>query len=643
MKIVLIGNVANGIGLQRDAEILSAYLSSRGHVVAMQQYDQPASATGFDLAIFLETMSEHLVPIASRHWIIINPEWFKPDFMRPVQRHCEKVLAKTRDAERILRAHFSSVHYIGFTCADRRDTTIPRVPECLHVGGNSGHRGTAAVLSAWREYRYWDSTPLPPLTVISNSKTVTPIADIPGITFIRRATDDDVTRLQNSCLYHILPSAYEGYGHALHESQSVRAILLTTQAPPMTELCAPFEVAPSLTKKACLATLHEVSPSAIRSAISRMMALPNYDVARMQVEARARFERDNADFERRMDALLTPETITVEWPPDPLETGPKGPLASLHTPTITPRPIRIAVLGNFRPEHSTENDLAWTLTDMGHRVIKFQEDEDSTEDILTGASTCNLFLYIHTHGWVTPGRMTVDELITRLSAEAIPTASFHLDRYWGLNALDRREDRIGEHPFWRTDRVFTADGGNQQRFADRGVAHSWLAPGVVRRDCYRGVSREDLEIDVGFVGAEGYHSEYQFRGQLIEFLRAAYGSRFRIFTGYRGRDLNDLYASIRVVVGDSCFGGSDYYWSDRVPETLGRGGFLLHPTCRGLQIPGLVTFTPGDLHELQDLIDYYLAHDSEREHLRCAAHHWVCEHETYNNRMTTLLRTVGLA
>jgi hypothetical protein len=147
---------------------------------------------------------------------------------------------------------------------------------------------------------------------------------------------------------------------------------------------------------------------------------------------------------------------------------------------------------------------------------------------------------------------------------------------------------------------------------------------------------------VGFVGAEGYHPEYPWRGQLIEFLRAVYGSRFKVFTGYRGQALNDLYASIGVVVGDSCFGGSDYYWSDRVPETTGRGGFLLHPECRGLRIPGLALYEPQNLTELQDRIDYYLAHESEREHLRCAAHQWVKNWETYHNRMDTLLRKCGL-
>lgn len=151
-----------------------------------------------------------------------------------------------------------------------------------------------------------------------------------------------------------------------------------------------------------------------------------------------------------------------------------------------------------------------------------------------------------------------------------------------------------------------------------------------------------MDIEVGFVGATGYHPEYPFRGELLQFLKEAYGERFRVFSGYRGAELNDLYASIRVVVGDSCFGGSDHYWSDRVPETLGRGGFLIHPETKGLRIPGLVTFSPGNLFELQDKIDYYLEREEERLSCVKVASAWVRENETYHNRMKTLLQTMEI-
>lgn len=313
--------------------------------------------------------------------------------------------------------------------------------------------------------------------------------------------------------------------------------------------------------------------------------------------------------------------------------------------------MTIAVCGNHRVVYCTESELVWTLEQMGHKVLRFQENETTTEEMLQQCvrENARLFLYIHTHGWSSRGTITLKDLLMSLARAGVKTASFHLDRYWGLNRADKREERIGVHPFWHTDRVFTADGGNQQGFMDKKVVHSWLPPAVAKRHCFRGKVRPEYEVDVAFVGAKGYHPEYLFRGQLIAWLTDTYGPRFKRFGGdcpggvVREENLNDLYASAKVIVGDSCFAGAPYYWSDRVPETVGRGGFLLHPTTKGLSIDGLVTYTPKDFGQLKGLIDYYLLHPESREtHTEMAMQH-VIKWETYHNRMANLLDVMGLS
>lgn len=625
MRIVICTNF-NGIGLETDARLLEGVLAEWGHEVARAQYDQANSET-FDLCIWLEVFNAHLLCLAPRHFLFANPEWTKPESIRPIQRHCERVFAKTRDGEKSLRELFPNVTYTGFLTEDRNDNRIARINSCLHIGGNSGFRGTAEVISAWREYRYWDDNVLPELTVVTNSKMVS-TEPTPGVTFHKRVTDEEIRHLQNSHRFHLYPSAYEGWGQALHEAQSVGAVILTTRAGPMQELNAPFEVPAISSKRNNLGVLYEVSPRDIRERVPEMLKQPSHEIARMSLEARLRFEQGNKAFKIAFAETLEARTAIVSV------SGRVGEVQSTQKP-------QIAILGNFGPPHSTENELLWSLRDMGYPVTTFQENEDRTETILEGSKSAALLIYIHTHGWETPGKFSVDELFALLRQRGVRTASFHLDRYVGLNVLDGREDRVGTHPFWRNT-VFSADGGNQKFFAERGVDHYWLPPGVVKRDCYNGEWRKDLAIDVGFVGAEGYHPEYPFRGELLSFLRSVYGERFRTFQGYRGQALNDLYASISVVVGDSCFGGADYYWSDRVPETLGRGGFLLHPASRGLSIPGLSTFTPGNLYELQDRIDWWLAHEQERNYSRHVAQTWVRENETYSNRMTFLLQKMGV-
>ena len=644
MRIVIAGNIGNQIGLQRDYELLRAYLESLGHEVFGQQDNRPADTEipVCDLGIFLETISEHLVPMAKRFYYIANCEWLKPEFIRPIQRHCEKVFAKTREAERILREKFSRVHYIGFLTADKGDISIRREAEFLHVGGNGGHRGTNAVIAAWREYRYWnglDSINDAHLTIISNSKTVEAIDNVPGITFIKRASEEELRTLQNRCLFHIQPSGTEGFGHALHESQSVGAILLTTQAPPMTELHAPFEIPSIRTKKANLGMVHEVSSAAIREMVPKMLALPNYEVAKMKMAARARFEKGNKEFAELFGPHLEPEKKV---------TFPSGSVVSLGKFDGEPfvgsgHSHKIAILGNFVPPHSTENDWAWSFEFLGHEVIKFQENEDRTDEIL---ATCkalevSLFLFVHTHSWSTPGKISLDEMIKGLRASKIPTVSPHLDLYFGLNDGDGRDSKVGKHPFWHTDLCLTADGSSQEKFAARGVNHSWLRPGVVARECYPGTFRKELETELAFVGAENYHNEWQWRGQMIRDLRSVYGDRFKVLNGFRGQRLNDLYASTKILIGDCCFAGKPRYYSDRWPESCGRGGFLLAPQIEGCCIP-TATFTPQDIHDLMSKIDYYLAHEEERELIRRAAHLHVKEHDTYTHRAKDILGIFNL-
>jgi hypothetical protein len=246
------------------------------------------------------------------------------------------------------------------------------------------------------------------------------------------------------------------------------------------------------------------------------------------------------------------------------------------------------------------------------------------------------------------GQMDMRKMLRAIEGNGTKTVSFHLDRYVGLNMLDYRDAKIGQHPFWSSQFVFTADGGNQEYFKQRGVNHFWLPPAVVEYACVPGTPRDEMKIDVLFTGAYTYHPEYPFRQKLIDWLRETYGNQFRRyghdsdFKTVRQQDLNDLYASAKVCVGDSCFAGATNYWSDRVPETIGRGGFLIHPETPGLEIPGLSTFQPGNLEQLKMKIDYFLANDGDRRERMRLASAAVRMFHTYTNRVEYMLDVIGL-
>lgn len=327
---------------------------------------------------------------------------------------------------------------------------------------------------------------------------------------------------------------------------------------------------------------------------------------------------------------------------------------------------RVVYVGNFEPVHSTETHVASALADLGCEVEEVQESKATVADIerICRDFDADLLLYTRTEGLTPSPRQ---DWLTFLDRLPIPSVSYHLDLYAGL----KRGAGLRDDPFWRTRHVFSADGGSQAFFAQHGIDHRWLRAGVHGPECYLAAPDPSLATDVLFVGAggpsSGYHPEWRYRDELLRFLTGAYGSRFSKHghpalgpagcRHVRGHKLNVAYASAKVVVGDSLCLGPDAartprfrharYWSDRVYETMGRGGFLVMPRIEGLELEftegeHLAFYDFGDLDGLRRVIDRYLGDDIERERVRRAGHAKVRSACTYTHRMRELLAAIGL-
>lgn len=320
----------------------------------------------------------------------------------------------------------------------------------------------------------------------------------------------------------------------------------------------------------------------------------------------------------------------------------------------------VVYIGNFRPEHSTENHVARALRNLGAKVITLQEDalvrpvphgETYWREVasIAQADAADFVLWTHTHDYAC-GDVERESfgMIEDCREVGIPTVSFHLDRWWGLE----RASQIDTEPFFRTDLVVTADGGAPWQELD--VNHVWMPPGISLGECGRGTWRRADAKDVGFVGSwqhYGHAEVWPWRFQVVNGTRLRYGARMRIWPrggeSVRGERLRDVYASVKVLLGDSCLaGGATHYWSDRVPETLGRGGFLVHPDVEGLrdwfscELPW--TFPVGDLAAVWHCIDQALGlSDDDRRRLTDEAMNHVREAHTYEVRMRDLIALVN--
>jgi hypothetical protein len=271
---------------------------------------------------------------------------------------------------------------------------------------------------------------------------------------------------------------------------------------------------------------------------------------------------------------------------------------------------RIAYIGNFAPARSTENALAYGLRQHGVQIVEIAQDSLTRENPVIWArkiarADYAAVLYTRTHS-----STALDRRWTRawryLEEHGLATASYHLDVFVGLRRHGMGQPGKWADPLFTTGTVMTPDPALEEQITTGQTRHVWAPPAADMRDSDPdGTPDPELAGKVVFVGSlygtPSHHGQYPFRAELLGWLQATYRDRFYWYGNNtalgprRGRDLWDIYASDCVIVGDSCFaatdGGRPYYWSDRIPETLGHGGLLLHPDVAGLaeQHPALST------------------------------------------------------
>lgn len=250
------------------------------------------------------------------------------------------------------------------------------------------------------------------------------------------------------------------------------------------------------------------------------------------------------------------------------------------------------------------------------------------------------------------------DVLQTLKKLKIPSVTYHLDLWFGL---ERQKDLDNDPVYKHIEHFFTVDKLMADWFNEKtNVKGHYIHAGVFDKECYispvhttpRPPLTERLH-DVIFVGSKGYHKEWPYRPELINKLKARYGRNFVHVGGdgeiktTRGADLNQLYADSKVAVGDSLCINFDYpyYWSDRVYETLGRGGFMIHPYIKGMEEDfedgkHLVFYKFGDWDDLFNKIDHYVANKEEREKIRLSGHEHVKKNHTYVNRWAEIIKEV---
>lgn len=300
---------------------------------------------------------------------------------------------------------------------------------------------------------------------------------------------------------------------------------------------------------------------------------------------------------------------------------------------------KILYFGSFGKPYDTEVYVCNTLEMLGHTIDK-KSATTTNCSLLKQLLDKDYDFVMVSKGWF-PDE---EGAIKILQKSKIPVIAWFWDLCWGTP----RENLLTDHHIFKAHLTFTSDGGDRD-WHKYGVNHRTLRQGIYEPEAVKGEFDPKYDFDVVFVGTLVHDAAFNWkhRGELIGFLSKYYGNRFKMLGqggGVRNMELNNVYASAKVVVGDSV--AAPHYWSNRLYETIGRHGFLIQPMVEGLE----TEFTPYkhfvpyeyyDFKGLAEKIDYFLAHKDERDAIRDAGFEHCKANHTYTIRCQQLIEKIN--
>lgn len=287
---------------------------------------------------------------------------------------------------------------------------------------------------------------------------------------------------------------------------------------------------------------------------------------------------------------------------------------------------KIAFIGKFTNLHDEEY-IARSFEMLGCNVNRIPQHYawmDVREKLLLFRPD-----YILYTKWEYPYQIAA--VLETLKREGTKTICWLFDLYFDY----QREFLVKSRSFFKSDYVFTTDGGHQARFNDLGINHICVRQGIYKPECIL-LPFQKIEHEIVFVGSDS--PIYPERSKLLRELKVRWYGKINT-NERRGMALNELYAITRIVIGDSF--PSPHYWSNRVVETLGRGGFLIHKETEGLKeaYPYLVTYK--DKQDLKEKIEYYKHHETERRSIIRKNFEWVRDNYTMEKQCQILLNYIS--
>jgi len=223
----------NGVGLSRDMKIFADALDLKKDIDwFFCDYHSHKKPPKRDINVYFELVDSMYFDTADFHILVPNPEWYLPRWTKLLDRF-DLVLCKTHHAVEVFKPYVGGkAIFVGFTSDDRflnvqKDYTLPA---CFM--GKSMTKGAKPVYDACVLH----DKPLLLLSNKLNEKWIKSVGQV--VTYRGRLEDDDFMKIQNTQGIHVCCSDYEGFGHYINEAKSTGAVIITTNYPPMNEICS---------------------------------------------------------------------------------------------------------------------------------------------------------------------------------------------------------------------------------------------------------------------------------------------------------------------------------------------------------------------------------------------------------------------
>lgn len=313
MRFNISTKLDNGVGLEADYRLLKSLLESWGHQVnGVHHYhnhsvNPPPDA---DVNIFLELIAPAVIPKAKQNWFIPNPEWYYELDHDPLLPRITKVLCKTWDAYNAFtpKVGQEKCAHVGFESKDLFDPRIERQRKFLHVAGKSSYKNSEAVAYAFAKFfsSPWEKEEFRELVYVGENQNLMNMArDHKNVTYIKHAREDELKRLMNECLFHIMPSKSEGWGHVIHEGLGCGAVMLTTDFPPMNEFRGAALFIPShKSDPCCLGRNAWVGASDVKAAVEKAWNMTSAEILEASWNAQKYFEVQRLWFRKQLKQVV---------------------------------------------------------------------------------------------------------------------------------------------------------------------------------------------------------------------------------------------------------------------------------------------------------------------------------------------------